>query len=100
MAPSIKYMLYRLFFTDHNGRQLTVSGTKDIQDRPGSDVWRATTALYTRILKGHITKEADEAKNPEVLEAMTLGAGIIIISLLDSKTIDDFARSGAAWPSI
>jgi predicted acylesterase/phospholipase RssA len=83
--PSVKYMLYRLFFTDHNGRQLTLSGTKNIKDEPGSDAWRATTTLYTRILNGHVSKEAEDsaAADPQALAALIVGAGIIIITMLD-----------------
>ena len=83
--PSIKYMLYRLFFTDHNGRQLTLSGRKIVKDEPQSDVWRATTTLYTRILSGHVTRKVEDqaAQDPTALAAMTVGAGIIIISMMD-----------------
>lgn len=83
--PSIKYMLYRLFFADHDGRLLTLSGRKVIKDEPESDVWRATTTLYTHILKGHISRDEEErtAKNPQAFAAITVGSGIIIISMLD-----------------
>jgi predicted acylesterase/phospholipase RssA len=83
--PSVKYMLYRLFFTDNSGQPLTLAGKKIIKDDPQSDVWRATTTLYTRILKGHVTKEAQDAaeKDVKALAALSLGAGIIIIHMLD-----------------
>ncbi len=83
--PATKYMLYRLFFTDHNGRKLTLSGRKYIKDEAQSDVWRATITLYTRILSGHVTKESEEraAQDPQALAAMTVGAGIIIIPMMD-----------------
>jgi predicted acylesterase/phospholipase RssA len=83
--PAIKYMLYRLFFTDKTGQQLTLSGKKIIKDDGRSDVWRATTTLYTRILKGHITEESQRIaeQDPKALAQMSLGAGIIIIHLLD-----------------
>jgi predicted acylesterase/phospholipase RssA len=83
--PAIKFMLYRLFFTDKSGQQLTLSGKKIVKDDPQSDVWRATTTLYTRILKGHIAAatETAAAANPAQLAALSLGAGIIIIHMLD-----------------
>jgi predicted patatin/cPLA2 family phospholipase len=83
--PSIKYMRYRLFFTDHSGRQLTLSGRKVIKDEPQSDIWRATTTLYTHILRGHISREDEEktAKDPQALAGIIVGSGIIIIPLLD-----------------
>jgi hypothetical protein len=83
--PSLKHMLYRLFFTDKGGKPLTLSGTKIIRDDPQSDVWRATTTLYTRILKGHVTKEEEDAlaKDPKGFAAISIGAGIMIIHMLD-----------------
>lgn len=99
--PSTKYMLYRLFFTDRAGRQLTLSGRKIVKDEPGSDVWRATTTLYTRILNGHITREVEDAtaRNPDAMAAMTVGAGIIIISLLDfQKQLTTFRVQAPTLP--
>lgn len=83
--PSIKYMLYRLFFADKNGQPLTLSGTKIIKEEPNSDVWRATTTLYTRILKGHVAKQEEDAavNDPAKLATILAGAGIIIIPMLD-----------------
>ena len=99
--PSTKFMLYRLFFTDRGGRKLTLSGRKIVKDGPGSDVWRATTTLYTRILNGHITQEVEDAaaRDASMLEAMTLGAGIIIISLLDfQKQLTTFRVQAPTLP--
>jgi hypothetical protein len=83
--PTIKFMLYRLFFTDKVGQQLTLSGNKIVKDDPQSDVWRATTTLYTRILKGHIgaATETAAAANPAQIAALSLGAGITTIHMLD-----------------
>ena len=50
--PSLKRMLYRLFFRDGDGRPLTLSGFKVVEDDPGSDLWTDTTTLFTRILRG------------------------------------------------
>jgi predicted acylesterase/phospholipase RssA len=74
--PTRKQMLYRLFFRDAQGQPLTLSGFKDIQDDPGFDVWKDTTTLFTKILRGHV--EADEEAKAEVI-----AAGIIHIHLLD-----------------
>jgi predicted acylesterase/phospholipase RssA len=83
--PAVKYMLYRLFFSDKNGQQLTLIGRKIVKDDPQTDAWRATTTLYTRILRGHVSKEAEEAaeKDPAALAAISNGAGIIIIQMMD-----------------
>jgi predicted acylesterase/phospholipase RssA len=83
--PAVKYMLYRLYFADQNGSPLTLSGRKIIKDQPQSDVWRATTTLDTRILKGHVDEAAESAllKDSKQLAAATVGAGVIIIHMLD-----------------
>jgi len=78
-------MLYRLFFTDQKGQQLTLSGRKIVKDDPESDAWRATTTLYTRILKGQVDAAAEAAaeQDPEKLAGISVGAGIIVIHMLD-----------------
>ena len=51
-------MLYRLFFRDGAGHPLTLSGHKLIEDNAGFDVWRDTTTLFTRVLRGHVDEPA------------------------------------------
>ena len=53
--PSFKRMLYRLF-PRSDGRPLTLSGFKVVEDDPGSDLWTDTTTLFTRILRGHVER--------------------------------------------
>jgi len=85
-------MLYRLFFTDGQGRPLTLSGFKDIKDDPGFDVWRDTTTLFTKIYEGHIVDIGSE------LQAKVVGAGIIHIHFFDFlKQLTTFRTEG---PSI
>jgi cholesterol oxidase len=67
-----KTMRYRLFFTDADGRELTLSGTKQIQDNTGLDVWSDTTTLYTNLFAGYV-EAADETTAPLV------GSGILHI---------------------
>jgi hypothetical protein len=74
--PSRRRMRYRLFFRDGDGRPLTLSGFKVVEDDPGSDLWTDTTTLFTHILEGHVGPE-EEAQAP------VLAAGIINIHLLD-----------------
>lgn len=83
--PAVKYMLYQLHFTDGQGNPLTLSGRKIVKDQPGSDVWHATTTLYTRILKGHVDSATEEAlaDDPAKLAQILMGAGIIVIHMLD-----------------
>lgn len=68
--PTRKRMLYRLFFRDGAGHPLTLSGFKVLEERPGARVWRDTTTLYTRVVRGHVEK-GDEA------EAETVASGIL-----------------------
>jgi hypothetical protein len=58
--PGVKRMLYRLFFRDGAGHPLTLSGHKLIKNDAGFDVWKDTTTLFTRVLRGHVD-EQDEA---------------------------------------
>ena len=75
--PNHKLMLYRLFFYDGEGRQMTLYGFKDVKDDPGIDnIWKDTSTLYTRILRGHVLPEEDEA-------AEVIASGIIHIHELD-----------------
>jgi cholesterol oxidase len=78
-APGVKQMLYRLFFRDGAGHPLTLSGHKLIEDNAGFDVWRDTTTLFTRVLRGHVD-EAGEA-----------GAELVASGVLRIR-VRDFAR--------
>ena len=90
--PTKKRMLYRLFFTDAEGRPLTLSGFKEITDQRGFDVWHDTTTLFTKVFAGHIEadSEADGDAGAEVVDA-----GIVRIHLLDFlKQLTTFRVSG------
>ncbi len=50
--PTKKNMFYRLFFTAADGRQLTLTGFKDIEGPSATLLWNETTTLYTQILVG------------------------------------------------
>jgi len=58
--PGVKRMLYRLFVRDGAGHPLTLTGFKLVKDDAGFDVWKDTTTLFTRVLRGHV-REEDEA---------------------------------------
>ena len=60
-------VLYRLFARDPDGRPLTVSGFKLVEDDPNHDVWRDTTRLLTRILAGHVPQSSETDDDPRVL---------------------------------
>ena len=70
--PSDKRMLYQLWFRDGSGRELTLAGHKVVQDHPGLDLWRDTTTLFTRVVRGHVTLA-------EVDDAEVVAAGILRI---------------------
>lgn len=74
--PAHKRMLYRLFFADGVGHPLTLTGFKVIEAETGRGVWRDTTTLYTRVLKGHVEPGEDD-------DAGVVAAGIIHVQLLD-----------------
>jgi hypothetical protein len=74
--PGVKRMLYRLFFRDGAGHPLTLSGYKLIEDNAGFDVWKDTTTLFTRVLRGHV----DEGSEPD---AELFAAGVLRIRARD-----------------
>jgi cholesterol oxidase len=74
--PRKKQMRYRLDATDANGKPITMTGFKTIQNDEGPDAWPDTTILYVKIYEGHVT-EADEAA------ATVRGAGVIQIEPFD-----------------
>jgi cholesterol oxidase len=86
--PTRTRMLYRLFFADGEGRPLTLTGFKDVKDDPGFDVWKDTSTLYTRVLRGHVEPDGDEA-------AEVVASGIITIYLVDfAKQLTTFRVHG------
>jgi hypothetical protein len=86
--PGVKRMLYRLFFRDGVGHPLTLIGHKVVRNDPGFDVWRDTTTLYTRVLRGHVEAEDDET-------AEVVAAGILRIRIRDfAKQLTTFRAGG------
>jgi hypothetical protein len=68
-----KRMLYRLYLLDRDGRELTLSGFKDLQDDPNLDVWGDTSRLLIRILSGRQELES-------IGDEDTVATGILYIS--------------------
>ncbi len=86
--PGVKRMLYRLFFHDGAGHPLTLTGFKLVKDDAGFDVWKDTTTLFTRVLRGHV-HEADEAT------AELVGSGVLRIRVRDfAKQLTTFRAGG------
>jgi cholesterol oxidase len=74
--PDRRVMTYRLFFRDAQGQPVTLSGFKQVQDKPGFDVWRDTTTLFTNLFDGHVAHDQEAGKPIKA-------AGIIHISPVD-----------------
>jgi hypothetical protein len=86
--PGVKLMLYRLFFRDGVGHPLTLTGYKLVRDDAGFDVWRDTTTLFTRVLRGHVEAHEDDA-------AELVAAGVLRIRMRDfAKQLTTFRASG------
>jgi cholesterol oxidase len=69
-------MLYRLYFRDSQGKPLTLSGFKDIQNNVGPDLWKDTTTLYVNVFNGHCTAEEESS-------SVMVATGIVRIELGD-----------------
>jgi cholesterol oxidase len=55
-------MLYRLPFTDGNGRELLIEGHKELRAGPPTAIWPDTTTLYTKILADDVELGAGELR--------------------------------------
>jgi cholesterol oxidase len=75
VEPGVKHMLYRLWFYDSVGHPLTMTGFKLVKNDAGFDVWKDTTTLFTRVLRGHVG-EHDPADD-------VVASGIIVIRARD-----------------
>jgi len=88
VEPGVKHMLYRLWFYDGVGHPLTMTGFKLVSNDAGFDVWKDTTTLFTRVLRGHVEEGGDEA-------AEQVASGTIVIRARDfAKQLTTFRSSG------
>lgn len=84
-----KRMLYRLFFRDGIGHPLTLVGFKVVREDRPFRVWRDTTTLYTRVVRGHV-EEGDEPG------AETVASGVLRILPQDFlRQLATFRASGS-----
>jgi hypothetical protein len=87
VEPGVKHMLYRLWFYDGVGHPLTMTGYKLVANDAGFDVWKDTTTLFTRVLRGHVGEGEDAT-------AESVAAGIIVIRARDfAKQLTTFRSS-------
>ncbi|WP_028058743.1 hypothetical protein [Candidatus Solirubrobacter pratensis] len=88
-APGVKRMLYRLWFRDGVGHPLTLTGFKLVENDAGFDLWKDTTTLFTRVLKGHVEEGAEAT-------AEVVASGILKIRVQDfAKQLTTFRAGGA-----
>jgi predicted acylesterase/phospholipase RssA len=73
-GSDMRKMLYRVFFRDRAGHQLTLTGEKHVPWPTSRHVWRDTTTLFTRLLRGRIEPDGDAAAEPAA-------AGVLRITL-------------------
>ncbi|MGH3939989.1 MAG: patatin-like phospholipase family protein [Pseudonocardiaceae bacterium] len=72
--PARKEMRYRIHAEDGEGKPITLVGIKTVQSANPLLIWRETTTLYLRVLRGQVAPEDDR-------HAEILAAGIIRITL-------------------
>lgn len=81
-------MLYRLYFQDAVGHELTLSGHKVIRAHAGH-MWSDTSTLYTRVLAGHVEPEQEAS-------AGVVASGILRIRKLDfARQLTTFRGKGS-----
>jgi hypothetical protein len=88
-GPGVKRMLYRLWFRDGVGHPLTLTGYKLVENDAGFDLWKDTTTLFTKVLKGHVDEGGDAT-------AELVASGILRIRVQDfAKQLTTFRAGGA-----
>jgi hypothetical protein len=88
-APGVKRMLYRLFFRDGVGHPLTLTGYKLVENDAGFDLWKDTTTLFTKVLKGHVDEGGDAT-------AELVASGILRIRAQDfARQMTTFRAGGS-----
>ena len=50
--PKMKYMVYEMGFNASDGKPYYMAGRKEVKDAPLTDMWTATTTLYTQLHQG------------------------------------------------
>ena len=66
--PTLKLMVYELGF-EHEGKSYYLAGHKEVRDAAATQLWKATTTLYTQLHEG------------ENKQAPVVGAGVISLSV-------------------
>lgn len=91
-SPGSRVMRYQLWFTDDAGRPRTLSGWKDVRDGPVTRMWRDTSTLHTRLLRGHVPPDRD---GTAIDGSLVDGAGTLRIEPTDlAATLCSFRTDG------
>ncbi len=69
--PKMKYMVYELGFNASDGKPYYMAGRKEVKDAAMTDMWKATTTLYTELHQGN------DKTGPVV------GAGVLTLGVTD-----------------
>ncbi len=73
--PDARRMLYRLWLTGPGGNPMTFTGTKEVRDEAGLDLWRDTSTLFVTVREGHEPPGSDEGR--------PVASGIVTIHIPD-----------------
>lgn len=93
-GPTVRHMLYRLYFSDPTGRPLTLAGFKDVKPGPLMKLWPETSTLYVRVLAGHVPVEDGGQSVSDGL----VGSGVLRIRPLDFVwQLSTFRANGPTW---
>jgi cholesterol oxidase len=82
-----KRMAYRLFFHAGDGRKMTLSGTKQVQDKPGFDVWHDTTTLYTNLYEGFVEQSGEAGATLAAVGILHISASDFAIELTTMRAL-------------
>jgi hypothetical protein len=71
--PTMKYMVYELGFNATDGKPYYMAGEKKVKQAPLTDMWKATTTLYTQLHQG-----SDKTGPVVGAGVLTLGVGDLL----------------------
>ena len=86
-----RVMRYRLVVDDAHGQAWTVSGTKEVRNNLGPDLWRDTTTLRTNLFAGTVA-EGEESR------ADLRGTGILRLTVREFlRQLTTFRTNAPTW---
>ena len=90
--PKLKLMIYEMAFS-HDGKSYYRAGQKNVKDDPITDLWKATTTLYTKLHEG-------TDKSGPVVGAGVLSLGvkelIKLVPTVEAPGADSFTEKSEA----